>query len=167
MVTELPVFLFRRLLWFLLALLWMLRFNLYGDVTWYSQFMLMAFGIAAGLVVGVAVTRKQLNTLTEKGEIGISLSTLLLIVGGVLVFGALFLAAMFAYPSLSSVIHVAVMDSILGAGISLVVVRAFLLVEWKRNHKMRLYQKGWSTRIYAVPKPDSRNHQYSNLGGLT
>jgi hypothetical protein len=143
------------LLWVLLVFLWMVRFNAYGDVTWYSQFMWMAFGMAAGLLVGVAVTRKQLNTLTEKGELGTSLSTLLFILGGVLVFGALFLAAMLASPSLSSVIHVAVIDAILGAGISIIVARSFLLVAWERNHKMRLYQKWWSPRIYAVPKTDS------------
>ena len=155
------------LLWVLLSFLWMLSLNAQSHVSFYSQFMWIAFGIAAGLVVGVALTRKQLNTLTEKGEISNSLSTLLFILGGVLVFGALFLAAIFAFPSLLSVIQVAVMDALLGAGISMLVVRAFLLVAWERNHRMRLYQKGWSTRIYAVPNPDSRNHQYSNPDGLT
>jgi len=147
------------MLWVLLVVLWMLRFNAYGDVTWYSQFMWLAFGMAAGLVIGVMAIRKQLNTLTEKGEMGMSVSYLLFIVGGVLVFGGLFLAAMFASPSLTRVIYVAGMDFILGAGISIIAARAFLLVNWERNHKMRLYQKGWSTKIYAVPTPDSRNRQ--------
>jgi len=143
------------LLWGLLVFLWMVQFNAYGYVAWYSQFMWLAFGMAAGLVIGVAVTQKQLNTLTEKGEMGMSLSYLLFMVGGVLVFGALFLAAMLAFPSLLTVIYATVMDSILGAGISLILTQAFLVVRWERNHKMRLYHKGWPLKIYAVPTPDS------------
>jgi len=115
--------------------------------------MWMVFGMATGLVIGVMAIRKQLNTLTEKGEMGMSLSYLLFIVGGVLVFGALFLAAMFAFPSLLQVMQVAVFDSILGAGISIILAQSFLVVRWERNHKMRLYHKGWSLKIYAVPTP--------------
>jgi hypothetical protein len=93
------------LLWILLVFLWMIQFNAYVYVTWYTQFMWMAFGMATGLVIGVMAIRKQLNTLTEKGEMGMSLSYLLFIVCGVLVFVALFLAAMFAFPSLLQVMH--------------------------------------------------------------
>jgi hypothetical protein len=147
------------LLWFLLVFLWVIRFNAYGDLTWYAQFTLLALGMAAGLVVGVALTKKQLSTLTKKGELGSSLSSLLFILGGVLVFGAIFLAAMLASPSLAGVTHAVVLDSILGSGIGIIAARVFLLVKWERNHKMRLYQKGWITRIYAVPAPDSRSRQ--------
>jgi uncharacterized membrane protein YedE/YeeE len=121
--------------------------------------MWLAFGMALGLVVGVAVTRRQLNTLTEKGEMGMSLSYLLLIVGGVLVFGAVFLAAMFAFPSLWRIIYVTVLDSVLGAGISIILTQAFFVIRWERSHKMRLYHKGWPLKIYAVPTPDSHNRQ--------
>jgi hypothetical protein len=147
------------LLWFLLGFLWVIRFNAYGDLTWYSQFMLLAFGTVAGLVVGVALTQKQLSTLTKKGELGSSLSSLLFMMGGVLIFGAFFLAAMLASPSLAGVIHAVVIDSILGAGIGIIAARVFLLINWERNHKMRLYQKGWITKIYAVPTSDSRSGQ--------
>jgi hypothetical protein len=138
--------------WIFLAFLWIIRFNAYGDVTWYTQFMWLAFGVAAGLVIGVAVTRRQLNTLTEKGEMGMSISHLLLIVGGILVLGGLFLAAGFVFPSLLQVMQVALFDSVLAAGISVLLTQTFLVVTWERNHKMRIYHKGlWSLKIYAVP----------------
>ena len=152
------------LLWGLLAFLWIIRFNAYGYVTWYTQFMWLAFGMVAGLVVGLAVTRKVLHTLTEKGEVGTSPSILLLMVGVALVFGALFTIAMLASPSSWQVTQVAVLDSILGAGISIILAQAFLVVRWERSHKMRLYHKGWPLKIYAVPTPDSRNHQSTVSG---
>jgi hypothetical protein len=148
------------LLWGLLVILWMLQFNAYGDVTWYSQFMWLAFGMAAGLVIGVTAIRKQLNTLTEEGEMGMSPSYLLFMVGGVLVFVGLLVAAMFAFPSLSRIVYVTMMDSIMGANISIILSQAFFVVRWERSHKMRLYHKGmWSLKVYAVPTPDSRNRQ--------
>ena len=142
----------------------MVRFNAYGDVPWYTQFIWLAFGMAAGLVIGVTAIRKQLNTLTEKGEMGMSISYLLFIVGGVLVFVGLFSAAMFSFPNLWRIIYVTVMDSVFGAGISIILTQAFLVVRWERSHKMRLYHKGWPLKIYAVPTPDSRNRQSTVSG---
>jgi hypothetical protein len=49
------------------------------------------------------------------------------------------------------------------AGIAFILARDFLLLEWERNHKIRLYQKG--SRFYAVPKPDSHDNQYHNRSG--
>jgi hypothetical protein len=152
------------LLWVLLVFLWMLRFNAYGDVTWYIQFMLLAIGAAAGSVIGVATIRRQLKTLTEKGEMGMSISYLLFIVGGLLVLAGLSLAAIFAFPSLWEIMLVTVADSVLGAGITILLTQAFFVVRWERNHKMRLYHKGWPLKIYAVSTPDSRSHQSTVSG---
>jgi hypothetical protein len=48
-----------------------------------------------------------------------------------------------------------VFNFIFCAGMVMIFSRIYLLVEWERSHKMRLYQKG--SGFYAVPKPDSRN----------
>jgi hypothetical protein len=152
------------LLWVLLIFLWMIQFNAQRYMTWYTQFMLLAIGMAAGSVIGVAAIRKQLNTLTEKGEMGMSISYLLLIVGGLLVFAGLFLAEMFAFPSLLQITQVTVIDSVLGAGITIILTQAFFVVRWERNHKMRIYHKGWPLKIYAVPTPDSRSRQTTVSG---
>jgi hypothetical protein len=145
----------QTLVWILLILLWVLRLSSYDEVSLYSQLMLIAFGLAAGVTISAGVTRKQLSKLTDKGEMSMSLSTLMILIGGVLVFVALLLAAMFAFPSLSQLIYVVAMDFMVGAGISLAVGRAYFMVDWERTHKMHLYQKGWSLKMYAVPKPDS------------
>jgi hypothetical protein len=153
------------LFWFLFVFLWMLQFNAYGDVTWYSQFLLLAIGMAAGSVIGVATMRRQLKTLTKKGEMGASISYLLFIVGGLLVFAGLSLAAMFAFPSLWKIIFVTVADPILGAGITILLTQAFLVFRWERNHKMHIYHKGlWSLKIYTVPTPDFRTSQTTATG---
>ena len=146
-------------LWLILAFLWMIRFNAYGDVAWYAQFMWLALGMVVGLVFGIVAIWKQLKTLTEKGEMRMSVSYVLFMVGGVLVFGAIFLAAMLSFPNSMRVIYVAVMDSILGAGATIILAQTFLVVRWERSHKMRLYHKGWPLKIYAVPNPDSTNSQ--------
>ena len=61
--------------------------------------MLLAIGMAAGLVIGVVAIWKQLNTLTERGEMGMSISYPLFIGGGLLVFAGLLLAAWLDFPS--------------------------------------------------------------------
>ncbi len=116
--------------------------------------MWLGFGTVAGLVAGAVGMRKQLDSLSKKGEIGVSQSYLLFIFGGVLVFGGLFLAAMFAFPSLLHIILVAVFDSFLGAGIAGVLAQAFLVIKWEKTHKMRLYHKGWPLKVIAVPTAD-------------
>jgi hypothetical protein len=151
------------LLWVLLVFLWMIQFNAQGYVTWYTQLMWLAIGMAAGLVIGVAVMRRQLNTLTGKGEMGMSLSYMLFLVGGFLVFAGLFLAAMFAFPTLW-ITYVTALDSVLGAGITIHLTQAFLVVRWERKHQMRIYHKGWPLKIYAVPTPDSRSRQTTVSG---
>jgi hypothetical protein len=141
----------QALLWFLLASLWILRFNLYDSVPWYSQFLYVAFGLAAGVAISAGVTRKQLNDLTEKSEISTSPYTLMMLVGGALVFTALFLAAMLAFPSLIQLISSVTMDFLAGTVVSLAVGRTYLMLRWERTHKMHLYQKWWSLKVYAVP----------------
>jgi hypothetical protein len=152
------------LLWVFLVFLWMLQFNAYGYVTWYTQFTWLTFGLVAGLVIGIATIRRQLNSLTEKGEMGLSISYLLFIAGCLLVFAGIFLVAMFVFPGLSEIIYVTVLDTIMGAGISILFTQALLVVKWERNHKMRLYHKWWSFKIYAVPTPDTRDRQSTMSG---
>jgi hypothetical protein len=147
----------QALLWFLLAFLWILQLNLYNSVPWYSQFLYVAFGLAAGMAISAGVTRKQLNELTAKGEISMSVYTLMMLMGGVLVFGALFFAAMLAFPSLSQLTYVVAIDFMVGTVVSLAVGRAYLMLRWERTHKMHLYQKWWSLKVYAVP--DAEYHQ--------
>ncbi len=154
----------QSLLLALFATLAMLSMNASNHVSLSSQILWIASGIVAGLVFGATVTQRQLNSL-GKGETGKTIPaipTLLFILGGCSVLLALFLITLPPTGSLTAT-HVGVFNFVFCAGIFFIPVRTFLLVEWERNHKMRLYQKG--SRFYAVPKSDSRNHQYSNRGG--
>jgi len=147
----------QTLLWFLLAFLWILQLNLYDSVPWYSQFLYVAFGLAAGVAFSLGVMRKQMNSLTEKGEISMSPYTLMMLVGGAFVFVALFLVAMLAFPSLIQLIYEVTIDFLAGTVVSLAVGRTYLMLRWERTHKMHLYQKWWSLKVYAVP--DAEYHQ--------
>jgi hypothetical protein len=152
----------QALLWVLLVVLWMLRFSFYGDVSWYSQLILLAFGLAAGVAIAGWVTRRQLSTLNEKGEMRI-LGLHSVAHGGRC--SRFWSVASGCYVCFSKFFTGNLCSSYglyLGAGISLVVGRAFFLVRWARVHKMDLYQKWWSNKIYAIPKPDSPCRQYFN-----
>jgi hypothetical protein len=134
----------------------MLSMNLSAHVSLFWQTPWIASGIAAGLVLGVAVTQRQLNSL-GKDEIGKTIPaipTLLFILGSFFVLQALFLVIL-PIPVLLTVMY-GVFNFTFCTGIVIISARAFLLVEWERNHMMQLYQRG--SRFYAVPRPDSSNH---------
>ncbi len=143
------------LLWVLLAILWMQTLSFTSHVSLDSQVIGVISGIAVGFFVGSVATLKQLNSLTQKGETRVTLSTFLFITGGVIVLLALFFIATMIL-SLPLAAQVGWFDFAYSAGSAILIVRAFLLVEWERNHRMHLYQAMWSNKIYAVPKPDSQ-----------
>ena len=129
-----------------------------------SQILWIASGIVGGVFIGVAVTQRQLNSLVGKGETGRTIPaipTLLFILGSCFVLAALFLIALPITILLTAMYGV--FNFVFCAGIAFILARDFLLLEWERNHKMRLYQKG--SRFYAVPKPDSNDNQYHNHSG--
>jgi hypothetical protein len=138
--------------------------NVSTHVSLSSQILWIVSGIAGGVVVGVALTQRQLNSLAGKGETGRTVSVipiLLFILGGCFVLAALFLVAL-PITVLLTVMY-GVFNFVFCAGIAFILARDFLLLEWERNHKMRLYQKG--SRFYVVPKPDSHDNQYHNRSG--
>ena len=133
----------------------MLSMNVSSHVSLFWQTPWIASGIVAGLILGVAVTQRQLNSIgkSETGKTIPAIPTLLFILGGCSVLLALFLIILPPTGSLTAT-QVGVLNFVFCAGIVFFPARTFLLVEWERNHKMRLYIKG--SRFYAVPKPESR-----------
>jgi protein-S-isoprenylcysteine O-methyltransferase Ste14 len=131
------------------------NFSLFSQVLW------IASGVAVGLVLGVAVTRRQLGSLgkSETGKTIPAIAILLFVLGGCFILLASFLVTLpltgFPTPT-----HLGVLNFVFCAGVGLIPTRTYLLVKWERNHKMRLYQKG--SRFYAFPKPNSHDNQYSN-----
>jgi protein-S-isoprenylcysteine O-methyltransferase Ste14 len=131
------------------------NFSLFSQVLW------IASGVAVGLVLGVAVTRRQLGSLgkSETGKTIPAIAILLFVLGGSFILLASFLVTLpltgFPTPT-----HLGVLNFVFCAGVGLIPTRTYLLVKWERNHKMRLYQKG--SRFYAFPKPNSHDNQYSN-----
>jgi hypothetical protein len=146
----------QSLFFVLFASLAMLSMNASTHVSLLWQIPWIASGIAAGMVVGVAVTQRQLKSIgkNETGKTIPAIPTLLFILGSFFVLQALFLVIL-PIPVLLTVMY-GVFNFIFCAGIVIISARAFLLVEWERIHKMRLYQRG--SRFYAVPTLDSSNH---------
>lgn len=148
------------LVWVFLTFWQMLFMNWVSHVALYSQILWIVSGMIAGLIVGVAFTLKQLKSLVEKGKTFTSISTLLFIIGIFFIFTGFFFSVIPATGFLTTT-QVGMVNFVFCAGIVLFIARLFLLFEWERNHKMRIYAKEWSTRLYVVPKPDYPDNQYS------
>lgn len=143
------------------SMILLMNLNASKHVSLFSQVFWIAPGIAVGLVLGIAVTMRQLSSLgkSETGKTIPAIAILLFTLGGCFILLALFFITLpptgFLTPT-----HLGVFNFIFCASVVFIPTRTYLLVKWERNHKMRLYQKG--SRFYAFPKPDSHDNQYSN-----
>lgn len=144
----------QTLIWALLGSLWLLSINAQFHTLLSSQIMWIFFGLAAGLVLSTLFTQKQLKSLQEKGEIRLTLQTVLYIVGALLVFAGAFTWVVFS--DLPVTIRVGLLNSVFASAPGVHAARAILFSNWERKNKKRIFQNRWSSRLYVFPKSDTQ-----------
>jgi hypothetical protein len=138
------------------AFIWSLLsfFSLLGNLRYiplHLTILTALLGVVVGAVSGFAVTKRQLNFLTKNGETRVRFSTILFLIGGLLILFSLTYFFVinaqivtlgtvnnFAFPTLSAYF----------------VSEAIVFLRWERKHRKLIFASGWSRRLYASPKTD-------------
>jgi hypothetical protein len=109
-------------------------------------------GLIAGVVWGAAVTLKQLQFLTKKGETRVTLTTWLFIIGATFILFGVWLFLVVSEPFETLAIALDFMFPIVSAALA---VRTILFVNWERKHKrIVLFANLVSSKLYVFPRMD-------------
>lgn len=108
-------------------------------------------GVVVGAGSGFSLTKRQLNFLSKNGETRVHLSTILLIIGGLLI--VLSLSYFFVINA-----SIATLSTANNFGFSTLSAcwasEAILFFRWESKHRKLIFSSGWSGRLYASPKTD-------------
>jgi asparagine N-glycosylation enzyme membrane subunit Stt3 len=109
------------------------------------------FGVAVGAILGFAVAKRRLKFITKNGETRVPLSTILFLVGGILIVLSFCLFFAFNAPisALATVIDFAY--PILPPYLAM---EAILFFRWERQHRKLILASMWTNRLYVSPKTD-------------
>jgi hypothetical protein len=108
------------------------------------------FGVGFGVWSAVIVARRWLVALEKKGETRASLATILIAVGALFVFSAVWTLLAF---SLSNALITVFFDFVSPFIPVLFAVQAYLFRSWERKHNKFIMSGTWTNRLYVYPYP--------------
>jgi hypothetical protein len=139
-------------LWAALSFFQLLLNNVRYHVPLSSAMTAITSGLIAGAVWGAAVTLKQLQFLTKKGETRVSITIWLFIIGSAFIVLGIWLFLVVSEPLETLTIALYFMSPMVPAALA---VRTILFVNWEKKHKrIILFANLVSSRLYVFPRMD-------------
>ena len=139
-------------LWAALSFFQSLLNNVRYHVPLSSAMVTVTSGLIVGSVYGAAVTLKQLQFLTKKGETRVTLTTWLFIIGATFILLGVWLFLVVNEPFETLTIALDFMFPMVPAALA---VRTVLFFDWERKHKRTiLFANLVSSKLYVFPRMD-------------
>jgi ammonia channel protein AmtB len=141
---------FYTFVWAAIAFLQLYANNLRYHIPSSSVIIAITSGLIAGALCGVAVTRRQLQFLTKKGETRVTLITWLYIIGALFITIGVVFFFVTSVPTETVIIATYFMATMVSASEA---ARTILFVNWERKHKRIILLPGVvSNKMYVFPK---------------
>ena len=134
-------------LWSLLSFLYLFANLRYVPVDLAAIAVLV--GVLAGAILGFAVAKRQLKFLTQNGETRVALSTILFLVGGMLIFFSFWFFFAFNAPVGAQATVISFIYPTLPAYLA---SEAILFLRWEHKNRKLILASMWTSRLYVSPK---------------